>query len=68
MLQASDLASLVSNVARPQRTVTEKSKTLVGHSQLPKGWWGKYRGAGGKMPPPLCMVKMPWYTSKIAAC
>ena len=28
---------------------TEKGKTLVGHQQLPKGWWGNY--------PALCIIK-----------
>ena len=35
---------------------SQKGKTLVGHLNCVKGWWGKSRGWWGNSPP-LCMVK-----------
>jgi len=38
-------------------TVTEKGKILVGHWQLPKGWWGQVEGLVGKFPPSILYGK-----------
>jgi len=38
-------------------TVTGKGKTLVGHKQLSKGWWGKYRRVGGEIRSALCKIQ-----------